>query len=267
MNAIYISIDRNYERYARACFNSIERNYPKHPIVLVHADDLSDEFTRYVSTLNNFTIVNPPKGGSYKNLGPVNNPIVYNKYKLWSSVFCEYDSILHLDADTLVLKPLDRLFEEEFFIVDDCSKLTLQTILRPNEEAQQLLKDNNIDIDVFNQPTMANAGVFVISRKYRNKTQFNSLLELTKQFENHLNYADQSAISLWCYKNKIPISSRLSYNYQSPFFKDAEKNRSLDSISVLHFTAKKPDTINFLLWCAMEPDMSKILVSLYNEYK
>ena len=259
-NVIYTAVDRNYENYARACFNSLKKNYPDHPMVLVYTtdyDNLSDEFIKYINTSHNFYLKKCRQPLEINNLGPVNNDIVYLKYMLWNSQeFADYDTVLHLDCDTLVLAPLDDIFTDEFLIFD-------------NDERSKdfsMFNVEHMNFDFNNTTVFGNAGVFSVPKKYRTPIHFDSLNELTRDYEDALLYADQSAINLWCIENRITVSKDVRYNFQPQFFSYSDCEYLLDDVKILHFAARKPDTIEFLLWWRVKNGLAPLLHTLYKEY-
>lgn len=264
-NCIFTVVDVNYEKYARACFNSIVENYPQHPEVLIYYEELSDDFKSFVEGLDNFRLV-------YKetfdinglNLGPVGNKIVYKRYLLWTHEFDSYDTVLHLDVDTLVLDSLDDLFsEDQFLIFNNNEILEGVDLINRSQEAQFALNRFGIEYDVFNPPPFANAGIFTIPKKYRNKEQLFNLISISKNLSPYLKYADQSAINLWMILNAINVSNKIEYNFQPHFFNYDTNEYALEDVKIVHFAAKKVDTVQFVLWWRMK----NIGVDFYNLYK
>lgn len=274
-NCIFTTVDRNYENYARACFNSLEENYPDHPIVLVFYEDLSEEFKEFVEKKNNFKLelINYDLCfGEEFNLGPVGNKIVYVRYLLWTDWFEDYDDVLHLDVDTLVLGNLDGLFgRTQFTMFDNNEILHGVDIIERSDGAQQALNSllPNANYNVFDPPSFGNAGIFVIPKNIRNydhvKSHYKQLLEITTTIPNVLIYADQSAINLWMRENNIPVSREIEYNFQPHFFNYEENTYTLEDVKILHFAAKKADTIQFSLWWRMK-NLGTDFYMLYKKY-
>jgi lipopolysaccharide biosynthesis glycosyltransferase len=244
-NAIFISFDDNYLSYAKSCINSILSNYPSHPVILLNysgnqkivADEyLSSEKIKILQLQNDFNFT----------LGPIKNPIVYDRFLLWGEIFQGFDKILHLDVDTLVLRPLDDLFQDDFFITSDnhisARSLTIhdqriQHQLTPTDivACHKLLKEDGLQ-SMHNPHAMANAGVFLISKKYRGQHQLNSLIRLSGRYDKYLAYADQSAISIWCAQNNIKPSLDFKFNQQIRFLLD--QKGSIDDTHILHFSGE-----------------------------
>lgn len=254
-NAIFISFDDHYANHAYTCIRSIKKHYPNHPKILINyvgEKGLPDSFLD--DTLNCeliFLNISPPLLENI-HLGPVNSPNVFTRYLLWTEAFDRFDKILHLDVDTLVLSPLDAIFEpEDFFVVSDHSNTPKYRVFKPesfrNEELLRLLKEDNIKLPE-GQDDMVNAGVFMIPRKYRNQYHYSKLWELTRRYNTHLLFADQSAISLWCHYNGIEISKQYEFNFQVPFvysdsffYDNYLTQATIARIKILHFCWWKPE--------------------------
>jgi len=266
-NCIFTAVDKKYEEYAKACFNSLIKNYKNHPEVLIYYEELTDEFKSYVNTLENFKLIKKKLfNTSQLNLGPVSNKIVYFRYLLWSNEFHMYDNVMHLDVDTLILGDLSYLFEtQEFLMFDNMEILKDVYIIQKSIEAQTALSEYGIQYDVYNPPKFANAGIFVIPKKYRTKENLNQLLNISKDLSIYLKYADQSAINLWMIKNNIPVSDKIEYNFQPHFFNYQDNMYELKDVKIIHFAAKKVDTIQFILWWRTK-NLSSDFYKLYKEY-
>ena len=252
-------------------FTTVDRNYEDHPVILVYYNDISDEFKSFVSDKKNFILAKYTNDNEYEegfNLGPVGNEIVYLRYMLWTSVFDEYDDVLHLDVDTLVLGSLDNLFgRNTFTMIDNNEILPNVDILPRTEEAMHKVNEylNNRSYDVFNPPKFGNAGVFVIPKNLRNFSNYESLVSITKSLSDILIYADQSAINLWMIEKDIQLSSEIEYNFQPHFFNYSGNEYDLDDVKILHFAAKKADSIQFSLWWRMK-NLGTDFYSLYKKY-
>jgi len=230
-----MAIDSKYEKYAIPCLNSIRVNWNSYPkIYLFNKDGLSENFLKFCRGFN-IEIVSSYERHDYTNLGPVSNGIVYDKYNCWNpKYFGAYDNVLHLDCDTIVLKNLDNIFHKGSFFIDNNETL-------PNVKA---FKDMQVN--------MCNAGVFVVNKKYITEYNYDNLHSYTRKYMDSCNYADQSIISLWNKNMNILLSDEVYYNFQPSFinYKDNEDNRkyNYEDIKVIHYTARKPDTIHFRTW-------------------
>ncbi len=254
-HAIFMCFDDKFCNYARACLNSIERNYPDHPKILVDYRGAERHMLAFLQATNNLVLLDPLQEVSQIgfNLGPVNSPTVYIRYNLWTSHFEEYDNILHLDADTLVMKPLDELLEmEDFFITANHEPFDFVRVF-PEDATEDKELHDLLRIDGLRYPggmdDMGNAGVFLLPKKYRTPVCLDKMIYLTKRYNKWLNYADQSALSLWCMTQEIPFQKRWEYNFQMPFLIMHDVPVSLSDACVLHYSSTyKPDTEEFRTW-------------------
>lgn len=289
-NAIFCAFDDNHWDHFLHCYNSIKVNYPEHPELLIFYKGSSEERISWLKDKKgirlylNETLSDNMKYKWYHKA--VHSEMVYFKYMLWTDKFFEYDNILHLDVDTIILKSLEDLFnKEEFFIVKNNLQFKEIQILPTEKKYQGLIKEILLDHNIKNvkQSDMVNAGVFMIPKKYRNEHYLKSLLEITKDFGPLLVYADQSALSLWCLKHNIPVSEEYQYNFQTPIFNKFFKSRYskklfhigsyfsrnvgiLDNIRIIHFSGiLKPGDPKFLSWKLMG-GYSTLFKDTYKKY-
>lgn len=245
-NAIFLCFDKDYFIYAKACINSILKNYPNYPeIIVCYKSSTIDEelinFLRPIERLK-FKIFDNTIHETF------NNNIVYQKFSLFiDSYFDEYDKIIYLDCDTIVMKSLDDIFKkEEFFIVsnfENAPHINVFGNLR-NEKINETLQNMYL-VYPENEWSMCNAGMFMIPKKYRTSIYFNHLIKIERNFRDWIKYEDQSILTLWCQYFNIPISNEFKYNYQTTFDSlDFEKN----DLSIIHFSGIKPDKKEFLKW-------------------
>jgi len=288
-NAIFIALDDHHWQYFMHCYNSLVDNYPNHPKLLVHYSGWRKERITWLSYREDIKLYlkrDLPKEFSYSWYHEeVPSKMVYYKYLLWTSGYDEYDNILHLDADTIVLSPLDALFEsKEFFVVKNNIPFKEVRVLSDTKSFQETIvqKLNFHGIKYPNHDDMVNAGVFLIPKAYRNKHYLDSLLKITNDFGPFLVYADQSALSLWCLANNITPSSDYQYNFQMPLFDKffrprykkpldignyfSLKKDILKSVKVIHFSGtSKPDRANSSKWSLMGR-YSEIFYNCYRTY-
>jgi lipopolysaccharide biosynthesis glycosyltransferase len=243
-NAIVIMFNDGYFRYAKVCIESIKENYPAHPVILAFYDGQAPDTINYLASVDKLKVCryDPDYQQSIGlntgilNLGVVNDYRVYFKYILWTNLFAAYDKVLHLDADTMVLKPLDQLFStDEFLIVSNHYDDIFYNDSFDDGTLQLQMEADRLTIE--HKDDMANAGVFVIPGKYRTPEHLKELMEITYKYNRHLKLADQSAISLWCHINRIPISKQYQYNFQGYFYTGVLNDFDYTNIHIMHFAA------------------------------
>lgn len=257
INAIVLIFDDLYFLYAKACINSIKSNYSNHPIIAVYYEGNDDEIVKYLSSIENlefnfwdrdcFETIGLDQ--NRVDLGIVDNLKVYYKYFIWTKKFDNYDNVLYLDADTLVLGSLDELFDQEdFFVVTDYNESDTYKLFRP-EFSDDVTLRSVLDQDGLFYPggahDMINAGVLLIPRKFRTEPNLLQLIGITYRYSKYMMFADQSAISIWCHKNRIQIRQNYYYNFQISFYTKIFSNFFHEKIRIVHFSWCKPETYNF----------------------
>lgn len=281
-NAIFIIFDDDYAQYAIACLKSLQENYTQHPQILACYDGNDEDVLTFLDRVPNltsltynldfldFTKFSPDVAKLHK---------VYFRYILWTDRFSEYDTILHLDVDTLVLEPLDYLFlQNDFFAVYDHTPFGLSVFKKSYYHDQNLIQELRNDGFEFmpGDCRMMNAGVFTIPKKYRTRENFKKLVDFTVRYEKYIMFYDQSAISLWCYYMGIHFSEQIEYNFQVCFlnnpkiFYDLLHKRSDFKIHLVHFSWWKPDTVVYQLFIKLVGQLiqaDKSLHSYLEEYE
>lgn len=253
-NAIYIRFDDAYAIYAMACLNSIRANYPDHPKFIIDyrggggriLDLLSDLGAELLPT------VPPPEYTRYLQESRAGSA-VFDRLGLWRSAFRRFDTILHLDADMLVLHPLHDLFEctEPHFVSNHESSFGVHVFsekFRSDARLREMLIQDNLAF-LDGPDDMVNAGLFTLPRKFRTPGNIALLANLARRYGRYLAFSDQSLLSLWL----VAIGGRptldFADNFQTPFFSEPDVAVPLDEIRVLHFSShRKPGTRAFDKW-------------------
>ena len=269
-NAIVCFFNDRYFNYFKACFNSLKSNYPDHPALLVAYDGHCRQVEAFLER-HQVTRINPeyPEIHASVNRQRIKDPIVFNRFSMWTDYFDDYDNLLHLDIDTLVLGSLDEMLSsQDFFIVSNHEPSPSARVFRGEyRDNPELLK--SLEQDSLPYPDgmddMANAGIFVIPRKYRRPAELECLNGLFHRYGPYVAYADQSLISLWCMLRGIPYSRDFRYNCQSPLLGDCPLNLKLDEMRLLHFSNHKPDSDAFMTWDRID-GLQPELRHLYETY-
>jgi lipopolysaccharide biosynthesis glycosyltransferase len=271
-NAMFLAFDDKCEILARACFNSIKRNYPQHPQILVHYAGSSPAILELLQSIERLELIRDMDvkalTDSFAWTADASRVYFY-RYFAWSDIFSNFDNILYLDVDTLILKPLDEMLDTAgFLIVPNHEPGT--AVFRPKEfdnpELQALLNEDKLPL-LQEMDDMCNAGVFVIPKQYRTPAYRQQLFEITRRYKRFLAFADQSAISIWCKINEIGYSRRFDFNFQSPLFNSDLSGYSEDNIQVLHFSwPTKPHTFDFMRWGRIDRPARLRLAKLFFSY-
>lgn len=289
-NAIFIAFDDNYINNIFVCLNSLKKNFPNHPPLLINYIGKNKKILNYLNSIEDVSLIDESLEQIINLKLPlhphISNPIVYAKYLLWTNLFEEYDSIMHLDADTIILNPFEELFSRnEFFIVSNNLRFFESRIFKRKFDSEYYL-NRLLTLDGLQFPDsfkdMANAGMFVIPKKYRTTDQFRKLYEISLLYSPYVAYGDQSLISLWCLKNRIKFSEEFEYNFQMPIYTKLLLSRYpkrfkiplyffnsktfLNQVKILHYSGRyKPGSKKFSKWRLMG-SCSKIIEDLYDAY-
>lgn len=252
-NCIFLSFDDLYFNYAKACINSIKSNFPNHPLILAHylgnnqniLDFLNE--TERLSRINHCLVQSKNDDFNLEHLGlPYSYNRKYHRFILWEDYFNQYDTIVYIDCDTLVLKPFPELFKlNEFFVVSDNSTESVFRSDCDNRKLKSFTKEDSIDLDEIDNH-LVNSGLLVIPKTYRTKEYRNQLWGLVHRYNEFTYFADQSIITLWMYLNQIPISKDYRYNFLIHFIGRPHILRvDIESIKIIHFALWKPNK-NFI---------------------
>ena len=104
-HAIYLRFDDAFLPFAKACLNSLRVNYPDHPQVLVDYVEEDQAMLSLLEAIGARRLPPEPPPEFVRHLHRDRaGHAVGDRFKLFRSGFKPYDTILHLDADMLILK-------------------------------------------------------------------------------------------------------------------------------------------------------------------
>tara|TARA_B100000745_G_C20099437_1_gene376007 strand:- start:37 stop:948 length:912 start_codon:yes stop_codon:yes gene_type:complete len=238
MNAIFLCFDDGYFHYAKSCINSLKANYPTHPHVLVHYTGKSDDVLQYLHYIPNLSLIEL-RPHPHFSTGPNFKSVIYQRLHLWTEAFSSYDTILYLDVDTLVLRPLDALFAQDTFTIfsdhDPNYRIFHQRAYWHSRELKRRLVGEQLP-PLHAIDTMANSGVFVLPKSLRTPDNHQLLLSLARTFDPYIAFADQSIISLWCWKRGLAIQTQYEYNCQLRLLEDKKLTIDFNQLAILHYS-------------------------------
>lgn len=291
-NAVAIVVNQAFAHYARPLINSIHRNWPDHPVILLFLSaDVLDEQVAWFSGLPKVVVkrFNPidyeyrrllqDKGGRFDS--KAFNDAGFFIMNFWSEMFSDYHNILILDADMLVLKNLNELIQEESFLAVSAANERILPVFsfdqplfhKARNLAGAYLRAVSMGIVLLPYVSM-NSGVIKIGPQDRTPEKYKALLNILKYFRTSC-IGDQEIILMWMNKFSKQISKDFRMNFQARFF-NGMQNGSLpkrymdeikaasEDIHILHFNGVKPDSPHFLghPWTKGRNE----LVDLYNSY-
>ncbi len=269
-NAIYIRFDDGFLPYARACLNSLRLNYPEHPTLIV---DYPGSDPDVLAALDAFGAERLPAGKPpefsrflHRQRG---GGAVFDRLKLWQRPFDRFETILHLDADMLVLAPLDDLFGHgsPYFVANHEATQGVRVFAAPTDEAiPRLLEKDGISMPS-DPDDMANAGLFALPKRFRSRENLALLARLAERYGRFFAFADQSLLSLWLRASGLRPTLNFGDNFQTPFLTDPTVGVGLDEVRVLHFSShRKPGSRAFDTWERVGEDRARVL-ELFQTYR
>ncbi len=269
-HAIYLRFDDGFLPYARACLNSLRANFAGHPQIIVdyHGDDPAMATLLEAMSAERLTSDAPPEFVRHLKLARVGGAIT-GRFRLFRSEFNRFDTILHLDADMLVLKPLDDLFErsDPFFVANHEATPGVRVFDSPAlPRLQAQLAADGLTIPD-GPDDMVNAGLFTLPKTVRTPQTLAVLARLAATYGRGFAFADQSLLSLWHLASGRQPTQEFADNFQTPFFTDPEIDIAFKDIRVLHFSSqRKPGTLAFDRWERVGPLREK-LVETFVHYR
>lgn len=240
-NCIFISANKSFLELLKICLSSISQNYPNHPdIVLCHTDftntdlqELSAIASRIIpiqNTLAPFEIW-PIMSHLPNDTDPKTFYARFLIRKWW--IFEGYENVLHLDADTLVLKDLDALMDRDDFYVVKEAYTGDDKIFKLHSDPDLLKQLDQDDIVIWDMAI--NGGVFLVPREYRKKKYYDELISLLSSYRPYIQRADQSILNIRMYKNHLPIQTQFDYNFQHRLVENPVYDSLISDAHILHF--------------------------------
>ncbi|MBL6445747.1 hypothetical protein JMN32_05470 [Fulvivirga sp. 29W222] len=244
-NCIVIIFDDQYFDFARNCLKSFS-NFPDHPMIKVIYQGNDTNISKFIDELDNTERIDinlDMSKLSNLNLGHIGSPMIYVRYVIWSSLFDDYDKVLYIDCDSLIIKPFPELFEHDdfFTLYDNADKPLFNESAYKNEEFITKTQEDNLPHDLLNR-MMINSGVLLVPKRYRTAENFRLLNELSQRYSKFIEHSDQSIITIWCYLNDIKISCDYRYNFMiDRITRPSFSNIKLEDAKLLHFSYWKPN--------------------------
>ncbi len=249
-NLIFCSLDQNVFREAKIFIKSLDNNFPDHPPVYVYQLGLSASQVAWLESFKDVYCKNlePEHFKDFplmeRYTGKTTPVTVYSRLGIWNELHLEFDNVLYLDVDTIVMGSLSELFEkDQFFCVrDTMSRSTPLLKKQDQEEVKRLLREDNIVIG-----ETGNTGMMVIPKSVRTKSQYNLLLKLGDRYKEYFLYQDQSLINLWMAKNGLVAAQDTRYNFQ---VRDIRYGTDLRKEKLIHFNVPLGSARSFAMWVA-----------------
>ncbi len=267
---IVLAINQKFFNHLKALLGSIFTNWPNSPNILIYTHpDLTEESLMYLANFKKITVIkyNPEKL-KYHQLIQQNKSYFKSKefidtgffsLHLFSEDFQAYRNLLFLDADTLVLQPLDELLDSNKFFICSAFNSKLLPYFNVNQSQPQktLLLSywlfKLLQFKIIPKPFIsANSGVMLIPENLRGNKTERDLLKILNCFQSVCS-SDQEIILLFAMKHKLSISNDFRYNFQLRFLnlikqstkKYTHLTQAAKDIKVIHFNGPKPNSAEF----------------------
>jgi glycosyl transferase family 8 len=254
MNAVMVTVDECHANFLQLFLASLHRHYPDHPEVLACLDGWSAQAKQrlqgcfpFVSCVD-VTELEWTAGPPMKHQEVFNHPVMYARWAALTKRFDQYDTILYLDVDMLVLGPLDELFAsaemrafQETYPEKD--KLVFRDRISP--DLQQLLVADGLQHHRWD--VTANAGVIILPRNVRTAAHLTEAQRITRRYGPHLMWGDQSMLNIWMARHQLSVVHDCRFNYQLRLLLnlDCPCCRFRD-VRILHFNGRRPDRFRLM---------------------
>jgi lipopolysaccharide biosynthesis glycosyltransferase len=238
-HAIVMTTLANYYPLLLLSLDSLRRNFPGHPEIIVFQKGFSTDQVGYlVARYERLRVLDLTGrefvcGPAMLNRNYKDPEVFYARFLIWTPLFEDYDHVLYLDVDTMVMRPLDRLFSQDEFLCFAESYTGSQPYFynENDPELKRLLAE-----DGFGQLPLppANAGVILIPRRYRSAGQIQELQRLVDRYARHLIWGDQSLINLWMVQNRLQPVHDFRFNYQVRLFIQKRAVEEYREVRIIH---------------------------------
>lgn len=240
-NCVFISANRSFLPLLKICLSSISQNYPNHPdIILCHTDftendlqgidKIADRIIPIQNTLEAHEMW-PIMDHLPRDIDP---SVFYARFlirKWW--IFDNYNNVLHLDADVLVIKDLDMLMHYDNFFVVQEAYLGDDKIFKNHNDPHLLKQLTEDSITIWN--IAINGWIFLVPPMYRTEKYHQELVYLLSSYKSYIQRADQSIINTRIYKNNLPIQKDFNYNFQHRLLLNPLYDDCLLNVHIVHF--------------------------------
>jgi len=249
--AVIVTVDDCYADILQLFLGSLHRHYPLHPEVLVCTKGwnagLQDRFRRLFSFVTWIDVADLDwhAGPPMKHQDEFDHPVMYARWAALTRRFDRYDQILYLDADMLVLAPLEELFDAGRMVAfkelyPDPATLVFTNHADAGLEAL-LAADGLHDHD---WTVAANAGVIVLPSSVRTAQHLAEAQRIKGRYGPHLMWGDQSLLNIWMASYRLGVTHDCRFNYQLRLLIEGHgRCCPFRDVRILHFNGQRPDTL------------------------
>ncbi len=217
-NVILIAATSDYFNILIVFLRSLKKNWPHHPDVILYQQSFSSAQLEALKEYPRISPINMNEedfavGPSLMHKDTLKSKVFYSSLCVFTDKFKDYDKVLYLDVDTVILKPLDQLFEEdEFIIFQEAHPGEHQMFYYHNDPSLLAL----LTADGINSTpeTSGNTGVLMVPKKDRTKQNYDECADIIKRYSKYLALCDQSVFNIWMLKHGIQHRKEYAYNFQ-----------------------------------------------------
>jgi hypothetical protein len=240
-NAIFYAASERFLPLLELNLSTLRSAFPEHPEIIIYHSGLSDGAIARLSVIPRLRLHRHIP--SERELGPAvtifnerysDRNLSYYRFALWSEAFDEYDNVLHIDADALILKPLDALFNvNAFTIFRDRTEEGASIFVNPTKDPaafEALRREDGLPEDF----PIGNCGVFVHTRSDRTRESREQLLQTLERYRPFIRWADQSVINIWMRRRGLFPVDDSEYNYQCRLLEKTWRTAPLRNAAIVH---------------------------------
>ena len=254
MNAVMVTVNERYVDFLQLFLASLHQHYPNHPEVLACIDGWSAQAKQRLQARFPFVSWIDVKelewtaGPAMRHDEAFNHPVMYARWAALTKRFDQYDTIVYLDVDMLVLGPLDELcasaemraFEETY---PEKDKLVFRD--RASADLQQLLLADGLQHQRWD--VAANAGVLALPRSVRTAAHLAEAQRITRRYGHHLMWGDQSMLNIWMARHQLSVVHDCRFNYQLRLLWKLDRPCcQFRDVRILHFNGQRRDTVRLM---------------------
>ncbi len=254
-NAIFVEVNQRFLPYLEVFLAGLFRIHPDCPDLLVYHTDLNDTQLRRLQKhpavktvrLQDTDFISGPPMATHR-VKLADPRISYARFLIWTDRFNDYENVVHLDTDLLILGRFDELFSHDRFVIfkEEHSEENSLFYNPRDPGLLKLLHEDGIRLP----ESIANCGVFVVPKKCRSSESFETLRYLLKRYGSYIKWSDQSIINLWMAMKKIRVTEGNRFNFQHRLFADPGPVNGLREARIFHFNGVDLTYRLFLIQCA-----------------
>jgi hypothetical protein len=244
-HAIFVTVDAEYSDVLGLLLKSLARSYPGHPPVVACTSGWTDQMRRALSRQSpglrwlDVQALTFPAGPPIGHDLARDRRVMYARWAALTPVFDAYETVVYLDADTLVLGPFDELFaaRQPLAFEDAYPNRREMVFYDPDDlNLRRLLEEDGLAH--WDWERAANAGVLALPRSFRTPAQLVEFTRLSRRYGPFLRWGDQSVLNLWLARNAIQSVRDYRFNYQVRLLVERRALEPYRDAKILHFNGQ-----------------------------